>query len=77
MTVHGELRQELGRMLELIESRAAGPELLEQVKRIDQLREQLGPHLPPMLRHYLEKRSYPKALEFFAGRDEAAKPNCP
>ncbi len=77
MDTQEELRQALERMLELIESRAAGPDLLEQVKRIDQLREQLGPQALPMLRHYLEKRSYPKALEFFAGQDEAAKPNCP
>ena len=29
-----------------------------------------------MLRHYLEKRSYTKALDFLEGRDEAAAPNC-
>jgi len=29
-----------------------------------------------MLRHYLEKRSYAKALDFLEGRDETAAPNC-
>ena len=36
----------------------------------------LGADTPPMLRHYLEKRSYAKALDFLEGRDGAAAPNC-
>ena len=37
----------------------------------------LGDDTPPMLRHYIEKRSYAKAIDFLEGRDEAsATPNC-
>jgi len=34
--------------------------------RIYELEAKLGPDTHPMLRHYLERRSYQKALEFLA-----------
>ena len=76
MTNHIELETSLKKMLELIQTKAASPELLAQIERLDQLAENLGPETPPMLRHYMEKRGYPKALEFLAGLDERKKPNC-
>ena len=32
--------------------------------------------MPKMLRHYLVRRSYAKALDFLEGRDEAEEPGC-
>ena len=76
MNGYTELETSLKKMLELIRTKAAGPELLAQIERLDQLARDLGPDTPPMLRHYMEKRGYPKALEFLAGLDERQKPNC-
>ena len=76
MEGYTDLDQALQRMLELIQNKAASPELLAQIERLDQLAQELGPETPPMLRHYMEKRGYPKALEFLAGLDERQKPNC-
>lgn len=76
MTGYTELEASLKRMLELIQNKAAGTALLAQIERLDQLAQDLGPETPPMLRHYMEKRGYPKALEFLAGLDERKKPNC-
>ena len=50
--------------------------LADYLRKIDRLREELGDEAPPMLAHYLEKRSYVKALDFLEGRDETVKPNC-
>jgi len=45
--------------------------------RIEELRQQLGASAHPMLRHYLERRSYQKALEFLnSGRSETETPKC-
>ena len=43
--------------------------------RMERVRRQLGDDVPPMLRHYLERRSYQKALDFLnAGRPETEEP---
>ncbi|MBI2503453.1 MAG: hypothetical protein HYW07_09530 [Candidatus Latescibacteria bacterium] len=76
MNGYTELEASLKRMLELIQDKAAGPVLLAQIEHLDQLAQGLGPETPPMLRHYMEKRGYPKALEFLAGLDERKTPNC-
>jgi len=45
--------------------------------RLSELPGQLGPDAHPMLRHYLERRSYQKALEFLnSGEPETEKPQC-
>jgi hypothetical protein len=45
--------------------------------RVTELQQQLGPDAPPMLRHYLERRSYQKALDFLnSGRAETETPQC-
>jgi hypothetical protein len=74
MTLQQELHQVLSALMQAIASGAGG--IAAQVARIDRLREELGEEAPPMLRHYLEKRSYAKALEFLEGRDGTKKPNC-
>jgi hypothetical protein len=76
MAEYAELEGSLKRMLELIRDKAEAPALLAQIERLDQLAQGLGPETPPMLRHYMEKRGYPKALEFLAGLDERKEPNC-
>lgn len=45
--------------------------------RITELQRKLGDDVDPMLRHYLERRSYQKALDFLnSGRPEAETPQC-
>ena len=55
---------------------AAGETLTELLQRIDGMSAEMEEDCPPMLQHYLEKRSYAKAVEFLEGRDETAAPNC-
>ena len=53
-----------------------GESIATHLRQLDELGQKLGKEAPPMLRHYLDKRSYTKALDFLEGRDEAAAPNC-
>ena len=53
-----------------------GVSLRRHLAELDRHREALPADTPPMLRHYLEKRSYAKAIDFLEGRDETAQPNC-
>jgi hypothetical protein len=47
------------------------------LNRIIDLEQRLGADADPMLRHYLERRSYQKALDFLAtGRAETQTPQC-
>ena len=39
-----------------------GEDIMEQLERIDVLSENLAPTAPKMLQHYLERKSYTKAL---------------
>ena len=56
-----DLRQALETMLSRIE---AGEDILEQLERIDALHQELAPAGPKNLLHYLERKSYTKALAF-------------
>ena len=80
MTKQGELHQTLSAMMQLIEAgRTApdrGPGLVDHLRHLDRLKEELGGQAPPMLLHYLEKRSYAKALDFLEGKDGTLAPNC-
>jgi hypothetical protein len=54
-----------------------GDGLRTQLAELDLQRDALTEDAPPMLRHYMEKRSYAKAIDFLEGRDEASPtPNC-
>jgi hypothetical protein len=45
--------------------------------RVTELQKRLGPDAPEMLRHYLERRSYQKALDYLnSGRPETETPQC-
>ena len=54
-----EIRQALEIMLSRIEG---GEDILEQLEQIDALHQELTPADPKMLEHYLERKSYTKAL---------------
>lgn len=63
-------------MMETIGAGGSSDSITEQLATIDNLAQELGPDTPNMLRHYLEKRSYAKALDFLEGRDETSEPGC-
>ena len=75
MELQDDLHATLIGLMEAINT-GATESLVAQIKKIDEIGEALGTEAPPMLRHYLEKRSYAKALDFLEGRDETAAPNC-
>ncbi len=54
-----DLRQALETMMQRIE---IGEDIMEQLKQIDALSQELAPTAPKMLLHYLERKSYTKAL---------------
>ena len=54
-----ELRQALETMFSRIET---GEDILAQLAQINTLHRELDPTAPKMLRHYLERKSYTKAL---------------
>jgi hypothetical protein len=74
--VEQELRGALSQFMETTSKRQ--PEQIgEALNRILQLEQQLSPDASPMLRHYLERRSYQKALDFLnAGHSETETPQC-
>lgn len=71
-----ELHTAIGDMMLAISDSSGGVSVPECLARIDSLSGELGDGAPPMLRHYLDKRSYAKALDFLQGVDETEKPNC-
>ena len=70
-----QLHTTLQALMTAIDNRE-GESIAVHLRQLDELGQELGEDTPPMLRHYLEKRSYTKALDFLEGRDEAAAPNC-
>ena len=56
-----ELTQTLETMMQRIET---GEDIMEQLEGIDMLSQELAPTAPKMLLHYLERKSYTKALAF-------------
>ena len=68
------LRNALKEMLAAIES--GGDNIAELVLNVDKRGQDVFEQAPPMLRHYIERRSYTKALDFLEGQDESGAPNC-
>lgn len=56
-----DLRQALETMMQRIE---IGEDIMEQLEQINALSQELAPTAPKMLLHYLERKSYTKALAF-------------
>ena len=78
MNLTEELHETLKGMMKSIEAGpvAKGPGVVDYLKRLDKIKEDMGDDVPQMLEHYLDKRSYAKALDFLEGRDERVAPNC-
>lgn len=75
-TVEQELRDALTRFMQAAaeKDREAVAATLAEVTELQQ---KLSPNAPEMLRHYLERRSYQKALDFLnSGRPETNTPQC-
>ena len=51
-------------------------DVAEHVLEVDRLSREVISEVPPMLRDYLERRSYQKALDFINGEDESEKAKC-
>ena len=75
MELQDQLYSTLKEMMKAID-KGEGEAIVASLGRIDEIGQRLGADAPPMLRHYIEKRSYSKALDFLEGRDGAAAPNC-
>ena len=75
-TIEQELRVALQQFMATT-SRRQPEQIGEALNRILHLEQQLSPDAPPMLRHYLERRSYQKALDFLnSGHSETETPQC-
>ena len=78
--LNAELHATLKSMLNAISAGSgqtdAGESLADLLRRIDALGVEMGDACPPMLQHYLSKRSYVKASAFLEGRDETTQANC-
>jgi hypothetical protein len=71
-----ELRDALAAFMAASSTRD-GTKIAAALTRVCDLEQRLGPDAPPMLRHYLERRSYQKALDFLnSGRPETETPQC-
>ena len=76
-----DVHQRLKQSLEQLEAAVAAmptanpkPDLLPLFEQIDALGRQLPPGTDPSLIHYLQKRSYQKALRHLQGRDAENTP---
>jgi plasmid stability protein len=76
MSVEQELREVLTRFMRAATEKNNSA-VAAALARVAELQRQLGPDAPPMLRHYLERRSYQKALDLLnSGRPETETPQC-
>ena len=75
-TLELELRDAL-RQFMATTSKRQPDQIAEALNRILHLEQKFGPEAPPMLLHYLERRSYQKALDFLnSGQAETETPQC-
>jgi hypothetical protein len=65
------LRTALSDFMAAAETKDAG-KIATALARVTECQRALGDRLPPPLRHFLENRSYRKALEFMQGGTPAA-----
>lgn len=66
-----ELKAALETMFSRIER---GEDILEQLEQINVLHQELDPTAPKMLQHYLERKSYTKALALLAEVTRGVRP---
>jgi hypothetical protein len=73
-TVEQELRKALEQFVRAAAEKKS-PAVAAALARVTELQQKLGADAPRMLRHYLERRSYQKALDFLnSGRPETEAP---
>jgi len=71
-----ELRDALTEFMSASATKDAG-KIAATLTRIEEWRRRHGDSADPMLQHYLERRSYQKALDFLnSGRPETETPQC-
>jgi hypothetical protein len=68
------LKASLESMFEHIATRQ---NMMDDLQQIEKLQQEISPTAPPMLRHYLERRSYTKALDFLEAGVVIEDPNRP
>ncbi len=59
-----QLRDAIATLLRLDGTEKEGPTIAGQIEIIERLKTQMGSEVPTMLRHYLERRNYSRALAF-------------
>lgn len=64
-----ELFQTLDRYLRAVDQKASAEVLLPLIQELDGWEVRLEPTVPPMLRHYLQRKSYRKAWLYLQDRD--------
>jgi len=75
-TVEQELREALAKFMRAVADKNQSA-VTASLSRLTELQRQLGPDASPMLVHYLERRSYQKALDFLnSGHSETEAPQC-
>ena len=75
-TIEQELRDALTGFMQAVGEKDREA-VAKALARIAELQKRLGPDAPEMLRHYLERRSYQKALDLLnTGRPETERPQC-
>ena len=75
-TVEQELRETLAKFMRAVVEKNQSV-VSATLARVTELQQRLGADAPSMLVHYLERRSYQKALDFLnSGRSETEAPQC-
>ena len=66
MMIEAEIKGALGRLMEAIKQ-ADGPVMAQEMARLDDIVQRQRAGLHPQLVHFLERRSYPKAMMWLEG----------
>lgn len=70
------LKNTLELMFEMIEKKQ---NIIQSLNQIEKIHQEIEPTAPPMLNHYLKRRSYTKALDFLREGtvvEDANRPEC-
>jgi hypothetical protein len=66
--MNADIKQSLISLMDSIK-RSDGPRVAQEMARLDEWAAKAGRELHPQLMHFLEKRSYAKALAFLGGTE--------
>ena len=73
--IHQDIETALVSLLRAAEA-GAGQDIIAATRRMDELRAEAGSDLSPQLNHFLERRSYDKALAFVRQEEEIPRGTC-